>query len=197
MRDLVDAVSPAAARRRPAISTARCRRRSRGWRATLRDLHLRLEASIDFPDEGYRFIDRDGDGRGAARLRDELRAIVAGGTRGAATARRHLVVVAGAPNVGKSSVFNALVGDERAIVTPIAGTTRDLVSEHVLVGDAHLRLVDTAGVRASAEVVEQEGIRRATAAVEDADLVLVVLDRSRALAPTIAACWRRPPPVRG
>ena len=92
-----------------------------------------------------------------------------------------LVVVAGAPNVGKSSVFNALVGHDRAIVTPAAGTTRDLVTEHALVGNTHLQVVDTAGVRRAADVVEQEGIRRARAVTADADLVLVVLDRSRPL----------------
>ncbi len=181
VHDLVTAVSPAEARLAAGHLAGGLSAAVGRLAATLRDLHLRLEASIDFPDEGYRFIDREATAAALTRLRDELRAIVDGGARARRLRDGHLVVVAGAPNVGKSSVFNALVGHERAIVTPIAGTTRDLVSEHVLIGDAHLRLVDTAGVRASAEVVEQEGIRRATAAAEDADLVLVVLDRSRAL----------------
>ena len=138
----------APARRRYAICTCASRRRSTSpMRATASSTATATAAAL-------------------TRLRDELRAIVDGGARARRLRDGHLVVVAGAPNVGKSSVFNALVGHERAIVTPVAGTTRDLVSEHVLVGDAHLRLVDTAGVRASAEVVEQEGIRRATAAAE-------------------------------
>jgi tRNA modification GTPase len=91
----------------------------------------------------------------------------------------HLVVFAGAPNVGKSSLFNALLGADRAIVTPIAGTTRDLVSEHVLVAGTHVCLVDTAGVRVAADAIEAEGIRRAEAVMAEADLVVVVMDRSR------------------
>jgi tRNA modification GTPase len=178
---LVDAVSPAQARQavghlEGALSAALARVGTR-----IRELHLRLEASIDFPEEGYHFID----GAAAAIAVRELRAEVATLVDGANQARPvhdgFVVVVAGAPNVGKSSVFNALVGGERAIVTPIAGTTRDLVSEHVLLGDAHLRLVDTAGVRRALDAVEQEGVRRATGAAATADLVLVVLDRSRPL----------------
>jgi tRNA modification GTPase len=178
---LVDAVSPGQARQAVghldgALSAAVARVATQ-----IRELHLRLEASIDFPEEGYHFID----GPAASTAVRDLRAQVATLVGGADQARRlhdgFQVVVAGAPNVGKSSVFNALVGVDRAIVTPVAGTTRDLVSEHVVVGDAHLRLVDTAGVRSAADAVEQEGIRRATGAAATADLVLVVLDRSRPL----------------
>jgi len=145
----------------------------------LADLRLRLEASIDFPEEGYHFIDRRGAAVALCELRDELDRLC--GDDGAARRLRdgHRVVVAGAPNVGKSSLFNALVGGNRAIVTPVAGTTRDLVSEEVLLGRRHVRLVDTAGVRASADPVEAEGIRRGAAAMAEADLIVVVLDRSR------------------
>jgi tRNA modification GTPase len=178
---LVDAVSPAEARAAVgqldgALSAAVAR-----VAAAIRELHLRLEASIDFPDEGYHFIDSETASSAVRDLRDQVAALVDGGAQARRLHDGYLVVVAGAPNVGKSSVFNALVGGERAIVTPVAGTTRDLVSEHVLIGDAHLRLVDTAGVRGAADVVEREGIRRATGAAAAADLVLVVLDRSRPL----------------
>ena len=132
MHDLVAAVSPAEARLAAGHLAGGLSAAVGRLAATLRDLHLRLEASIDFPDEGYRFIDRDATAEALTRLRDELRAIVDGGARARRLRDGHLVVVAGAPNVGKSSVFNALVGHERAIVTPVAGTTRDLVSEHVL-----------------------------------------------------------------
>jgi tRNA modification GTPase len=89
------------------------------------------------------------------------------------------VVIAGAPNVGKSSVFNAIVGRDRAIVTPIAGTTRDLVTERVVIGGELALLVDTAGLRRSADVVELEGVRRASSAIDEADVVVAVLDRSQ------------------
>ena len=177
--ELVDAVSPAHAAAAAghldgALSAAVAR-----LAGTLRELHLRLEASIDFPDEGYHFIDQDGAARSLRDLRARLTTLVAGEAQARRLRDGHVVVVAGAPNVGKSSVFNALVGVDRAIVTPMAGTTRDLVSEHVLVGGAHLQLVDTAGVRSAADAVEAEGIRRAVAVRTDADLVVVVLDRSR------------------
>ena len=178
---LVDAVSPAEARVAVGQLEGGLSAAVTGVATAIRELHLRLEASIDFPDEGYHFIDRDSAALAVRELRARVGALVDGGARAQRLHDGHLVVVAGAPNVGKSSVFNALVGSERAIVTPVAGTTRDLVSEHVLLGDAHLRLVDTAGVRGVADAVEQEGIRRATAVTSDADLVLVVLDRSQPL----------------
>jgi tRNA modification GTPase len=91
------------------------------------------------------------------------------------------VVIAGRPNVGKSSLFNALVGANRAIVTPLAGTTRDLLSEQLDLCGVPITLVDTAGLRASTDVIEEEGIRRAEQAREGASLTLLVLDMSQPL----------------
>ena len=91
------------------------------------------------------------------------------------------VAIVGAPNVGKSSLFNALLNANRAIVTAVPGTTRDLVTERTDMGGLMLALVDTAGVRESSDVVEQEGVARARAAAGVAELVLVMLDRSRPL----------------
>jgi len=88
------------------------------------------------------------------------------------------VVVVGRPNVGKSSIFNALVGADRAIVTDIAGTTRDLVSERADLDGLAVTFVDTAGYRNTGDVVEREGVARATRARDVADLVVLVLDRS-------------------
>lgn len=177
--DLVEAVSPAQARIAAGHLEGGLSRAIGEVVTDLDALRLRLEASMDFPDEGYHFIDRP---EAAMALR-RLLATIERLCDGESVARRlrdgHLVVVAGAPNVGKSSLFNALLGGDRAIVTPIAGTTRDLVSEHVLVAGAHVRLVDTAGVRVAADAIEAEGIRRAEAVMAEADLVVVVLDRSR------------------
>ena len=89
--------------------------------------------------------------------------------------------IIGRPNVGKSSLLNALVGYERAIVTDVAGTTRDTVEEKVLCGGVLLRLIDTAGIRATADTVEQIGVSRSRQAAEAADLCLVVLDGSQPL----------------
>ena len=178
---LVEAVSPAQARLavghlEGGLSTAVA-----GIVAALGELHLRLEASLDFPDEGYHFIDRAGAAAAVHDLHGQVHRLAEGESQARRLRDGFLVVVAGAPNVGKSSVFNALVGHDRAIVTPAAGTTRDLVTEHALVGNTHLQVVDTAGVRRAADVAEQEGIRRARAVTAEADLVLVVLDRSRPL----------------
>ena len=89
------------------------------------------------------------------------------------------MAIVGAPNVGKSSLFNALLNANRAIVTAIPGTTRDLVTERADIGGLSLALIDTAGVRETADVVEQEGVSRTRGTLRVADLVLVVLDRSR------------------
>ena len=89
------------------------------------------------------------------------------------------VVIAGLPNVGKSSVFNALVGADRAIVTPVAGTTRDLVSERIVIDGALVLLVDTAGLRDGADASRRKACGGRAAAMAAADVVVVVLDRSR------------------
>ncbi len=90
----------------------------------------------------------------------------------------------GSPNVGKSSLMNALLGKERAIVTEIAGTTRDLLEDDLRLCGLHFRLVDTAGIRETEEIVEKEGIRRSKAAMQQADLLLLLLDASRPLSPS-------------
>jgi len=87
--------------------------------------------------------------------------------------------LAGTPNVGKSSLMNALLGKDRAIVTDIPGTTRDVLEEEVLLAGLHFRLLDTAGVRDTGEQIEREGIRRTRRALEEADLILLVLDAER------------------
>ena len=92
--------------------------------------------------------------------------------------------LSGAPNVGKSSLMNALLGKDRAIVTAIPGTTRDLLEADLRIGGLHFRLVDTAGIRKTDEIVEQEGIRRSHQALQDADLILLVLDASRGVQET-------------
>ena len=146
--------------------------------ATLFDLIVRLEASIDFPDEGYHFVDP---GEIAARTQaalDALDALLAGATCGRMIREGATVVLAGRTNVGKSSLFNALAGSERAIVTEVPGTTRDLITERVEIEGLLVTLVDTAGAREALDVVEKEGVTRGTRAREVADLVLLVLDGS-------------------
>ncbi len=179
VRDLVDAVSPAQVRAAAAHLDGSLSSALQSIAGELRRLETLLEASMDFPDEGYRFIEAGEVGVALAAIRDRVHALVATGGRGQLVRDGARVVIAGVPNVGKSSVFNALVGADRAIVTPMAGTTRDLVSERIVIDGALLLLIDTAGLRDGADEIESEGVRRASGAMDAADVVVLVLDRSR------------------
>ncbi len=144
--------------------------------AQLTALRVRLEAAIDFPDEQ---IDSDADaetGASLVRLQDEIAAVRASAERGVRLVEGITVVIAGKPNAGKSSLLNRLAGEELAIVTEVPGTTRDLLRHQVLEGGIPLHLVDTAGLRAATDAVEAEGIRRARAAIAQADQVLYLVD---------------------
>ena len=145
------------------------------------DLVARLEASLDFSEEGYHFVDARAAGVEAANLAAQVGDLVASARQGRLIREGCQVAVAGRPNVGKSSLFNELCGAQRAIVAGAAGTTRDLVTETVDLGGIPVTLVDTAGIRATGNEVEVEGVRRARAALGVAAAVVVVLDRSRAL----------------
>jgi tRNA modification GTPase len=182
VRDLVDAVTPLQARAAFDQLEGTLTQTIRQIDAGLFDLTARLEASLDFPEEGYHFVGS----AGAAGDIDDLAAMVSAlledAERGRLVREGGQVVIAGRPNAGKSSLFNALAGAGRAIVTDVPGTTRDLLTEVVEVAGIPVTLVDTAGVRASArDVVEAEGIARAHAARAVAELVVVVVDRSRSL----------------
>ena len=147
------------------------------------DLIARLEASLDFPDEGYHFIEPADAARRIACVLTRLDDLLAGARTGRLIRDGATVVVAGRPNVGKSSLFNRLAGADRAIVTPIAGTTRDLVSEHVDMEGLAVTLVDTAGWRETRDVIEREGVARSEQAREVAELLVLVLDRSEPIQP--------------
>lgn len=143
-------------------------------------IHLRvyLEAAIDFTDEEIDFLS---EGRISEKLADitaQLDGVLAQAKQGALIREGMSVVIAGKPNAGKSSLLNALAGKDSAIVTDIAGTTRDVLSEQINLEGMPLHITDTAGLRHSADVVEQEGIRRALAAVRNADRVLLMIDAS-------------------
>ena len=151
--------------------------------AALFDVIARLEASLDFPDEGYHFVE-PGTGAAAVRLVErQLAQLVCDARRGRVIREGARVAIVGKPNVGKSSLFNALVGTGRAIVTAVPGTTRDLVTETADVIGLRLELIDTAGVRATTDEVEIEGVARARRAWQASDLVLAVFDQSRPLEP--------------
>ena len=149
--------------------------------AGLFDLVARLEASVDFSEEGYHFVEPREVARTLDRLMTRTASLVADGRRGRLVREGLEVAIVGKPNVGKSSLFNALAGASRAIVTEVPGTTRDLVAEVVDVEGLRVTLVDTAGVRPTEDVIEAEGVARARQARDVADLVLVVVDGSAPL----------------
>jgi small GTP-binding protein len=179
--DLVDAATPLQARVAFDQLDGTLTRAIGALDEQLFDLAARLEASIDFPEEGYHFV-AQGEARAAlARVRDGIDALLATSGAGRLIREgRHLAIL-GKPNVGKSSLFNQLVGTDRAIVAAGPGTTRDMLRETIDLDGLRLGLVDTAGIRVSADEVEQEGVVRARRAAAVADLVILVLDRSRAL----------------
>jgi len=143
-------------------------------------IHLRtfVEASIDFPEEEIDFLS---DGKVAAMLQ-EVKAAVAGvlveANQGAILREGMNVVIAGRPNAGKSSLLNALAGQDKAIVTDIAGTTRDVLKEHIHIDGMPLHIIDTAGLRDALDEVERIGIQRAWAEISQADRILLMIDSS-------------------
>ena len=179
--DLIDAVTPLQARVAFDQLEGTLTARIKALDAQLLDLVARLEASLDFPDEGYHFIEPQAIACAVARVVEELDALLRASARGRVIRDGATVVIAGRPNVGKSSLFNALLGHARAIVTATAGTTRDLVSETCDVDGLQVTLVDTAGLRETHDPVEVEGVSRGARARAIADLVIVVLDCAEAL----------------
>ena len=143
------------------------------------NLRMLVEATLDFPEEEIDFLEQS-DARGQlARIRDSLDQVFKQAAQGALLREGLKVVLAGQPNVGKSSLLNALAGSDVAIVTPIAGTTRDKVTETIQIEGIPINIIDTAGIREAAEAhdeVERIGIERTWGAVQQADVILHMLD---------------------
>ncbi len=140
-----------------------------------------VAAGIDFPEEDVVFAHRDDIARELDGVLEKLAGLLAGAGRGRIIREGVAVAIVGRPNVGKSSLLNRLLRENRAIVTEVPGTTRDTVEEMVDMGGLMLRLVDTAGIRHTADRLELEGIARSRAAMARADLVLLVLDGAEPL----------------
>lgn len=177
--DLIDAVTPLQARTAFDQLEGTLTVRISAVEAALFDLMARLEASLDFPEEGYHFVDPEAACRELSALRATLDDLLGDAARGRLVREGAQVAIVGAPNVGKSSLFNALLNANRAIVAPTPGTTRDLLTERLDLRGLSLGLVDTAGVHETADPIEQEGVSRARGAAASADLLIAMLDRSR------------------
>lgn len=142
-------------------------------------LRMYVEAAIDFPEEEIDFLTQSHVLQDSKKLLEKISELLAKAQQGALVRDGITVVIAGEPNVGKSSLLNFLSGRESAIVTNIAGTTRDILREKIILDGMPLNIIDTAGLRETHDIVEQEGIRRAKAALLEADLVIYLLDASQ------------------
>lgn len=183
--DLIDASTEAAARSASRSLAGAFSKRIHALRDALINLRMLVEATLDFPEEEIDFLKKaDAEGQ-LNRLNTALLAVQAEAKQGALLRDGLRVVIAGQPNAGKSSLLNALAGAELAIVTPIAGTTRDVVQQTIQIEGVPLHVIDTAGLRESPDVdeVEKIGIERAWGQIEKADAVLFLHDLTRCADP--------------
>ncbi len=176
--DLIDAATPLQARAAFDQLNGTLTQTIAAIDRALFDLIARLEASVDFPEDGYHFVDPSELASAIDAIREQTTALLCVARRGRLIREGLHVAIIGKPNVGKSSVFNALVGAARAIVADLPGTTRDLASETVDLDGLRVTLVDTAGLRETVDIVESEGVSRSIGAASVADLVLRVCDLS-------------------
>jgi len=139
-------------------------------------LRILVESTLDFPEEEIEFLENAQARQRLAAVKEKLQSLRAGAKQGKILRDGIQLVLAGAPNVGKSSLLNRLAGEEVAIVTPIAGTTRDRVKESITIEGVPLHIIDTAGLRETADIVEAKGIERSWEAIRLADLVIFLTD---------------------
>ena len=148
------------------------------FQSQLLDIAAVLEAWVDFPEEGLEFASFEELDMKLGLLLQQMRALLISFHNGKILHDGLSLCLVGRPNVGKSSLMNALLDRERAITSPFPGTTRDVLEDHLFLNGLHLKLSDTAGLRESEEWVEQEGIRRSRQAIQEADVILFVVDAS-------------------
>jgi len=191
--DLIDASSETAARGAMASLSGEFSARVNGLGERIVRLRMLVEATLDFPEEEIDFLEKYQARETLAGLRDDLDALIAQTRQGVILREGLHVVLAGRPNVGKSSLLNALAGDEVAIVTPIAGTTRDKVVQLIHLDGVPLHIVDTAGLRDTEDTVESLGIARSWAEIERADAIVHLQDATGPLGELDAQIAARAP----
>jgi len=177
--DLIDARTAYQARIAFSQAEGAVSRRLAPLRAVLEDCVARCEAAVEFVDEADTHLQQGAVAQALERGRCECRELLSAFEAGRDVRSGAIVAITGRPNVGKSSIFNRLLGRDRSIVTEIPGTTRDTVEEDIDLAGIPARLVDTAGLREAEDPVETEGVRRAEVARREADVVVLVLDGSR------------------
>lgn len=185
--DLIDASTEAAARSAGRSLSGAFSQEVHGLRDALVHLRMLVEATLDFPEEDIDFLQKADAAGQLAALQARLAAVGQRARQGALLREGIKVVIAGQPNAGKSSLLNALAGAELAIVSSVAGTTRDVVSQTIQIQGVPLHVADTAGLRDSSDEVEQIGVARAWGQIDSADAVLFLHDLTRAGEPAYAA----------
>jgi len=180
--DLIDAQTQAAVRSAGRSLQGVFSNQVHALTQALVQVRMQIEASLDFPEEDIDFIEQLGVSRQLSELQAQLASLLAQAEQGALLRDGLKLVIAGQPNAGKSSLLNALAGAELAIVTPIAGTTRDVLGQSIQIEGVPIHVLDTAGLRDMhlADAVEQIGIDRAWGQIQQADMVLLLNDLSRA-----------------
>ena len=174
--DVIDAATESAARAAVRSLTGEFSTRIKVLQDKLIRLRMFVEATLDFPEEDVEFLEAEHAREKLTETRAALEHVIAEAGRGQLLHDGIRIVLAGEPNVGKSSLLNALAGDEIAIVTPIAGTTRDTVKSRISIKGLPTEVIDTAGLRDTTDPVEAMGIERTRAAIRDADLALVIVE---------------------
>ena len=176
IRDLIDAQTIASARQAVRQMSGEFSHQLQPIKDELLDVIVFLESAVEFVEDDLPELQIEGLGSRLRAVADSIASIAATYRAGHLVREGIRVAIVGRPNVGKSSLFNALVGDDRAIVTEIPGTTRDQIHERFIVDNIPVALVDTAGLRETADTVEKIGVERARRTMIDADLVMAVVD---------------------
>ena len=191
VRDLIDATTLYQARVATRQTIGALSGKLRAVKSRLVELIALLEAGIDFAEDDIDIADKDEILDRLAPVREEVSALAAGFSVGKVVRGGLKLAIVGRPNVGKSSLFNRLLGQDRAIVNATAGTTRDAISENASFDGIPVELVDTAGIRVSSDAIESEGVERSWQALASADCALVVVDLSQRAAESDNELWQR------
>jgi len=191
--DLIEAATEAAARCARRSLSGEFSRLVDGLVQQTIDLRMLIESSLDFPEEDIEAVDAKEAEQRLARLRENLENALAGARQGSILRCGLQVVLAGQPNVGKSSLMNLLAGEELAIVTPIPGTTRDSLRQTIQIEGVPINIIDTAGLRDPGDEVERLGVARSWLEIGRADALLLVIDDAQGIGPADREVMTRAP----